>query len=178
ANWHTLNNTGDKIILKDSLGFVIDQVSYTSEADIKGVSRERVSTEKASSDEDNWWRSVAPEGSTPCVENSLQNSDFSEDIKLEISPDPFSPDGDGFEDRTGISFTIPLRSELTLKIFDVKGRLVKTLMDKEPQVTGDIFWDGDDDKGRVVRAGIYILYLEITGSKNLSKKTTIVVAKK
>ena len=178
ANWHILNNSGDRIILKDSLGFIIDEVSYTAEADIKGVSQERVSPERISSDRNNWWRSVDPRGSTPCEKNSLQDSYLGEKIKLEISPDPFSPDGDGFEDQTKISYTIPFKSELTLKVYDVKGRLVKTLMDKEPQLCGEVLWEGDDDKGRKIKMGIYILYLETSGSRNLSKKATIVVAKR
>ncbi|HEX9911691.1 MAG TPA: FlgD immunoglobulin-like domain containing protein, partial [candidate division Zixibacteria bacterium] len=75
-------------------------------------------------------------------------------------------------------YTIPFRSELTLKIYDVKGRLVKTLMDKEPQISGEIFWEGEDNQGRKVKVGIYILYLEVSGSKNLSKKSTVVVARR
>ena len=178
ASWHILNNSGDRIILKDSLGFVMDEVSYNSGADIKGVSQERISPERKSSDPDNWWRSVDPKGSTPCKINSIQDSPSSDEVKVEIKPDPFSPDGDGFEDQTSIKYTIPFRSELTLKIYDVKGRLVKTLMDKEPQISGEIFWEGEDDQGKKVRVGIYILYLEVSGPKNLSKKSTVVVARR
>lgn len=177
-SWHILNNSGDKIVLKDSLGFTIDELSYTADADIKGFSQERVSTEKISSDPNNWWRSVDPKGSTPCKINSLQNSYSMEDVKLDINPNPFSPDGDGFEDQAGISYTIPFKSELTLKVFDVRGRLIKTLMDKSPQVSGEIIWDGKDNDGNIVRVGIYILYLKISGSSSLSKKTTIIVAKR
>lgn len=176
--WHILNNSGDRIILKDSLGFVMDEVSYNSGVDIKGVSQERISPERKSSDPDNWWRSVDPKGSTPCKINSIQDSPSSDEVKVEIKPDPFSPDGDGFEDQTSIKYTIPFRSELTLKIYDVKGRLVKTLMDKEPQISGEIFWEGEDNQGRKVKVGIYILYLEVSGSKNLSKKSTVVVARR
>jgi hypothetical protein len=177
-DWHILNNSGDKIVLKDSLGFIVDELSYTSEADIKGSSQERVSPEKASSDPDNWWRSVDPKGSTPCKINSIQNSSSTEDLKLNLNPNPFSPDGDGFEDQTTISYAIPFKSELTLKIYDVRGRLVRTLVDKAPEVSGDIIWDGKDDDGNIVKVGIYILYIKTSGSSNLSKKTTIVVAKK
>lgn len=177
-SWHILNNSGDKIVLKDSLGFTIDELSYTAEADIKGFSQERVSSEKVSSDQNNWWRSVDPKGSTPCRKNSLFDSYSLDQAKLDINPNPFSPDGDGFEDQTGISFDIPFKSELTLKIYDVRGRLVRTLMDKVPQVSGEIFWDGKDNNGNIVKAGIYILYLKTSGSSNLSKKTTIAVAKR
>ena len=177
-SWHILNNSGDKIVLKDSLGFTIDELSYTAEADIKGFSQERVSSEKVSSDQNNWWRSVDPKGSTPCRKNSLFDSYSLDQTKLDINPNPFSPDGDGFEDQTGISFDIPFKSELTLKIYDVRGRLIRTLMDKAPQVSGVIFWDGKDNDGNIVKVGIYILHLKTSGSSSLSKKTTIVVAKR
>lgn len=177
-SWHILNNSGDEIVLKDSLGFIVDELSYTAEADIKGYSQERVSSEKVSSDQNNWWRSVDPKGSTPCKKNSLFDSYSLDQAKLDINPNPFSPDGDGFEDQAVISYTIPFKSELTLKVFDVRGRLIRTLMDKAPQVSGEIFWDGKDDDGNIVKVGIYILYLKTSGSSNLSKKTTIVVAKR
>jgi hypothetical protein len=173
-----LNNGGDKIGQKDSLGFTVDELSYTGNADIKGFSQERVNSEKISSDPDNWWRSVDPKGSTPCKVNSIQNSSSTDNLKVDINPNPFSPDGDGFEDQTVISFTIPFKSELTLKIYDIRGRLVRTLMDKSPQVSGEIIWDGKNDNGTMVKVGIYILYLKTSGSSNLSKKTTIVVAKR
>lgn len=73
---------------------------------------------------------------------------------------------------------MPFKSELTLKIYDVRGRLVRTLADKTPQVSGEITWDGKDNSGNIVRVGIYILYLKTSGSSNLSKKTTIAVAKR
>lgn len=178
STWHILNNSGDKIVLKDSLGFVVDELSYASDADIKGISQERVSPERISSDPDNWWRSVDAKGSTPCKINSLQNSSSADGVKLSINPNPFSPDGDGFDDQTIISFDMPFKSELTLKIYDVRGRLVRTLADKTPQVSGEITWDGKDNSGNIVRVGIYILYLKTSGSSNLSKKTTIAVAKR
>ncbi|MDP3024572.1 MAG: lamin tail domain-containing protein [candidate division Zixibacteria bacterium] len=177
-SWHILNNGGDWIIFQDSLGFTVDELSYAADADIKGISQERVSPERVSSDQNNWWRSVDPKGSTPCRKNSLFDSYSLDRTKLDINPNPFSPDGDGFEDQTGISFDIPFKSELTLKIYDVRGRQVRTLMDKSPQVSGEIVWDGKDNNGNIVRVGIYILYLKTSGSSNLSKKTTIAVAKR
>lgn len=175
--WRTLNNTGDKIILKDSLNFVVDQVGYTKDWG-KGISWERTDPDRISSDSDNWWRSVDPDGATPCAENSLKQG-YSDELRLEIKPNPFSPDGDGFEDEVRFEYEIPLKSELTLKIYDVKGRLVKTLLEKDPQVSGEITWDGKNNKNRRVRAGIYIVFLEVEfEGKRWVKKSTLVVAKR
>lgn len=174
--WSTLNNTGDKIILKDSLGFIMDQVSYTKSWD-NGVSWERVDYDKSSDDEDNWWRCVYGEGATPCNKNSISLK-YTDDVNLAISPDPFSPDGDGFEDSAIFDYSIPLKSEISIKIYDVKGRLVKTLVEEQPLASGTIFWDGKDDKNRKVRAGIYVVFVEVQNEKKSFLKTTVVVAKK
>lgn len=175
--WRTLNNTGDGIILRDSLDFIIDQVSYTKDWG-KGISWERIDPERTSSDSDNWWRSVASDGATACEKNSLREG-YSDEIELKIEPNPFSPDGDGFEDEVRFEYKIPLKSELTLRIYDVKGRLVKTLLEQEPQVSGEILWDGKSDKNRTVRAGIYVVFLEAkVEDRKLVKKTTVVVAKR
>ena len=175
--WRTLNNTGDRIILRDSFDFVIDQVSYSKDWG-KGISWERIDVERTSSDLDNWWRSVASDGATPCEKNSLGEG-FSEELQIKMEPNPFSPDGDGFEDEVRFEYVIPSKSELTLKIYDVKGRLVKTLMDQEPEASGKIVWDGKSNKNRTVRAGIYVVFLEAkVEGRRLVKKTTVVVAKR
>ena len=176
SDWEVLNNTGDKIILRDSLGFIVDQVSYDHTWE-SGISSERISSEKRSDDQNNWWRSVDLKGATPCKKNSNSVS-YSEKIEFEISPNPFSPDGDGFEDTTVFEYKLPLKSEISIKIYDIKGRLEKTIMEDQPQASGKISWDGKDDDNRVIRAGIYIVYVDVKGEKKSSLKTTLVVAKR
>lgn len=51
-------------------------------------------------------------------------------------------------------------------------------MEDQPQASGKIFWDGKDDDNRTVRAGIYIVFIEVKGEKKSSLKTTCVVAKR
>jgi hypothetical protein len=175
-DWEVLNNTGDKIILRDSLGFIVDQVSYDHTWE-SGISSERISSEKPSNDKNNWWRCVDLKGATPCKKNSNSVS-YSEKIEFEISFNPFSPDGDGFEDTTVFEYKLPLKSEISIKIYDIKGRSVKTIMEDQPQVSGEISWNGKDDDNRTVRAGIYVVYVEVKGEKKSSLKTTLVVAKR
>jgi hypothetical protein len=176
-SWQGLNNTGDKVVLKDSLSLLEDEVSYRGTGTEKGISWERMDYDVSSADEDNWWRCVDPEGATPGEHNSLRTH-YSNQIELSIAPNPFSPDGDGFEDEVTFRYVLPKMSELTLRIYDVKGRLVKTLLENEPQVTGEINWDGRDAESRIVRVGIYIVLAEASGSTSSVKKTTLVVAKR
>ena len=175
GSWQTLDNDGDEVILKDSLGFLAEKVSYPSQ-NLKGVSWERIDYERSAEEVNNWWRCVDSVGATPGKQNSVQAS-FSSKIELKIEPNPFSPDEDGFDDQTEIEFTIPLGVELTMRIYDRKGRLVRTLFENEPKVSGKVSWDGRKDDGSKVRSGVYILFVETEGDKREVKKATIAVAK-
>ncbi|MGQ9534317.1 MAG: FlgD immunoglobulin-like domain containing protein, partial [bacterium] len=64
------------------------------------------------------------------------------------------------------------KSEVSLKIYDVSGRLVKTfhLVSKNQHHVANIVWYGEDDLGRKLPAGIYFILLEENDFK-LIKKT-------
>jgi len=78
-------------------------------------------------------------------------------------PNPFNPS-------TTISFTLPERARVTLSIYDVQGRLVRTLID---EVVGEGLeersWDGKDASGNQVGSGVYF-YRLTAGDKTLMKK--------
>jgi len=52
-------------------------------------------------------------------------------------------------------------SPVTLKIYDVTGRLVRVLVDEElsPGLHSGVRWDGRDDGGNPVAAGVYLYQL-------------------
>ena len=61
-----------------------------------------------------------------------------------------------FKGTTDIRFQIPDFSKVSLKIYDVSGRLVRTLIDgKLDAGYHRSRWDGKDEEGRNVGAGIY-----------------------
>ncbi len=67
-----------------------------------------------------------------------------------------------FRSRTDIQFDLPEPTRVRLSVYDVAGRLVKRIVDNEhrPAGTHTALWNGKDDSGRVVGAGIYFLRLE------------------
>jgi hypothetical protein len=79
------------------------------------------------------------------------------------SPNPFNPS-------TSISFTLSERARVTLSIYDVRGRLVRTLVD-EVMAEGhqEHAWDGKDASGSEVGSGVYF-YRLTAGKKTISKK--------
>jgi len=78
-------------------------------------------------------------------------------------PNPFNPN-------TNISFHVPESSPVSLQVFDLRGRLVTTLVNT--QVEPGWFtreWNGTDTAGKLVSSGMYIYRLE-TPSRSEMKK--------
>jgi hypothetical protein len=73
-------------------------------------------------------------------------------------PNPFNP-------RTAISFTLGARSRARLRIHDVRGATVRTLVDRElPAGEYREEWDGTDDRGRRAASGVYFYRLDAGGA--------------
>ena len=78
-------------------------------------------------------------------------------------PNPFNPG-------TTIRYTLSQTSPVSLQIFDVKGQLVKTLVNEiSSQGLHQVTWDGTANNGQAVAAGIYVYEIS-TGSLRESKK--------
>jgi hypothetical protein len=81
-------------------------------------------------------------------------------------PNPFNPN-------TSIQFTVisgqpPLHT--TLKIYNIRGQLVKTLVDEQkPGGDYSILWDGKDESGKAVSSGIYFYKLTAGSSSEVKK---------
>ncbi|MBU08122.1 MAG: hypothetical protein CME13_09135 [Gemmatimonadetes bacterium] len=90
---------------------------------------------------------------------------------LTVSPNPFSPNDDGFNDQVTLSSAV-LRltgdTPVDLQIFDLSGRLIRTL---SQVVSGSasfaMEWDGQDEAGILAPPGLYVFRLAVdtdTGS--------------
>ncbi len=70
-----------------------------------------------------------------------------------IAPNPFGH-------TTSIGYSLPVRGRATLSVHDLQGRLVRTLVDGElPPGAHRATWDGTDDQGHRVGAGVYFVRL-------------------
>lgn len=83
-------------------------------------------------------------------------------------PNPFNP-------KTKICFTLPLGDRVDLDIYDVSGRLVRSLIPGEELVEGDhrIAWDGTNEQGLRVPSGVYFYRLK-TGSYEETRRMALV----
>jgi hypothetical protein len=184
-----LVNTGELILLKDVKGNVIDSVWYSDKwhndnfGSTKNISLERINPNLGANDPSNWSSSADPIGATPGNQNSIYTVNLNQESNLSVSPNPFSPDNDGFEDFTIINYKLTqATSQVRIKIYDSKGRLVRTLTSNQASgSSGSVIFDGLGDDGDALRIGIYIIFLEAinegTGVVE-TMKTVVVVARK
>ena len=184
-----LNNNGELILLKDELGNVVDSVYYSKNwhnsnfLSAQNISLERINPISESTDPLNWSSSTNSNGATPLKQNSIYSVNPNNTSTISISPNPFSPDNDGYEDFTVINYKLTQKtSQIRIRIFDNRGRLVRTLANNRPSgSTGSIIFNGLDDEGRTLRIGIYIVYLEALNNSNgviNAEKAAVVVARK
>ncbi|KAA3619291.1 MAG: hypothetical protein DWQ05_00810 [Calditrichaeota bacterium] len=182
--WPSLNNDGDTIYIQDPNGTVIDSLSYSNKnISDKGVSLENINPFLDDSGTNNWSFCVSPQGSTPGKTNSLYVEKLPPKGRLDISPNPFSPDRDGFDDNVIISYDLPLlTSRVNLIIFDLRGRMVRHLLNNASSACRrSVIWDGRDNEGRSLNIGIYIVYVQALNASQgelLRLKKTVILAKK
>ncbi|MGH7741642.1 MAG: FlgD immunoglobulin-like domain containing protein [Candidatus Eiseniibacteriota bacterium] len=68
---------------------------------------------------------------------------------------------------TRIDFTLPQLGDVKLRVYGLNGERVRTLFDGQaPAGLNSIPWDGTDDHGRRVRAGVYFYRLETPGFRS------------
>jgi hypothetical protein len=184
-----LINTGELILLKDLRGNIIDSVWYTDQWHndnfvlTRNISLERINPDLNGNDASNWSSSADLSGGTPTRQNSIFTDNTNLQSNISVSPNPFSPDNDGFEDFTIINYNLSLStSQVRIKIFDSKGRLVRTLWNNQASgPAGSALFDGKDDSGEALRIGIYIIFLEAINEGSgvvETMKTVVVVARK
>jgi hypothetical protein len=76
--------------------------------------------------------------------------------------------------RVGLSFVLPRAAHARLSIFDVTGRLVTTLVDKDlPAGRYPLLWTHRNSEGARVASGVYLAKLEALGEVRLRKLTLI-----
>ncbi|MGD8781095.1 MAG: FlgD immunoglobulin-like domain containing protein, partial [Ignavibacteria bacterium] len=69
-------------------------------------------------------------------------------------PNPFNP-------TTNIRYTLPQNSNVVLKIFDMLGREVRTLVNTQQNAgSHDVYWNGDNNFGVKVSSGTYIYMIK------------------
>lgn len=110
------------------------------------------------------WESPIP----PFVGNITGGNNLPQSYKLyQNYPNPFNP-------QTIIRFDIASKSNVTLKVFNILGQEVKTLINSEVTPGAkSVVWDGKNNFGTIVNSGIYIYELR-AGDYRDSKKLVFI----
>jgi hypothetical protein len=88
-------------------------------------------------------------------------------LSLRIFPNPFNP-------TTTIHFSLPTAGIISLRIFDVNGRLVREWSNQE-RSAGEhtIVWDGNDQHGQFVASGMYFSELVFGTLRQVEKMSLV-----
>jgi hypothetical protein len=82
-------------------------------------------------------------------------------------PNPFNP-------VTRIDYSLAAPGTVKLAVYDVRGRLVRTLADREEAAGAHhVEWNGTDETDRPVASGVYLYHLDATGS-SLTRKCLMI----
>ncbi len=183
------NNDKGRIIIMDKSENTVDNFAYTEDmhfallASNKGVSLERINYDRPTTDKTNWHSASEVVGfATPAYENSQFNPQIALEEKVTIDPEIFSPDNDGYQDVTNITFNIEESGYVAhIKIFDSRGRLIKYLANNLLLgINQTITWDGLDDKNQKAPMGVYVVFIELfdlDGNVKQYKKSVVVASK-
>ncbi len=81
-------------------------------------------------------------------------------------PNPFNP-------TTRIDYSIKAPGHLTLKVFNVRGELVRTLVDSRVESSNFVMWDGTSDAGASVSSGVYFYEARMGNDVKVSKMALV-----
>ena len=96
---------------------------------------------------------------TLTIDGSQLNVNDSDPIPVTFAlhanyPNPFNP-------TTTISYDLPERAQVTLDIYDILGKQIKTLVNQSQDAGNKIaMWNGTDNLGRQVSAGVYLYQIQ------------------
>lgn len=85
---------------------------------------------------------------------------------LEVEAKPFAPD---MGQKIDIGYNAPVGAQVKIRIFNLRGQVVATLVNKTSVGPFTISWDGRNELRELVPLGTYIVHLE---SENSGKTTT------
>ena len=105
-------------------------------------------------------------GSISAVEDDGTVASLNEPTIISSWPNPTSG-------RSTLSFRLTSTGSARLTVYDIRGRRVRDLVtDRLPTGTNSIQWDGKDNTGQPVSAGVYFYQL-VTGGKSYSQKIVL-----
>lgn len=170
TSFPVLANSGGSIALISLDSTVIDEFTYNEEMqfallnETKGVSLERIDYNRPTDEAGNWHSAAQSVGfATPGYCNSQFMQTGTTDDEVNIEPQTFSPDNDGYNDLLSIVCRFEQPGYLiSIRIFDSNGRFIRLIAANHlAGAINNFNWDGTNFAGEKATTGIYIIYTEI-----------------
>jgi hypothetical protein len=88
-------------------------------------------------------------------------------LAVTAHPNPFNP-------AVTLRYALPAPGRVTMKVFDARGALVRTLLDEDVKTAGGkVTWDGADDRGAPAASGPYFVQTRAGGQVDVRKVTML-----
>lgn len=178
------NESGSLALVRFQDDEIIDAMVYNESMhypllyDNEGVSLEKISP-LGKGTKTELWQSASEQKrfGTPGYKNSCSVTFPESDSELTVSPGVITPDNDGVEDVAAITLQLSQpEGTADILIIDPRGYLIKTL--EENLQTGsknELVWNGTDDGGRLVSAGLYVIVVSLNNKNGRGKVLKTVV---
>ena len=106
-------------------------------------------------------------GSAPTAVSRDDEPSFKSRQHLTVTPNPANPG-------TVIGYDLPHSAQVVLRVVDVRGRVVRTLVAGWRAAGAHrAFWDGRDDAGRAAASGVYLAVAESRGGQTVGRVTLV-----
>jgi hypothetical protein len=110
---------------------------------------------------------VVAAAEVPSSASHVADALASSSLRLSVSPNPTRGSAE-------LGFVLAEECEVSLEIFDARGRSVRSLLNG-PEAPGErhVLWDGRDERGRAVGAGVYFVTVR-AGGRSSTRSITII----
>jgi hypothetical protein len=201
ASIPSYNSTQDEVVLFYGINIgstagasspiiMLDRFKYSADyhfSDLlskQGVSLERINLDPDTQNPDLWHSAASTVNyATPGYKNSQQLNPQAVG-EVSVSPETFSPDGDGIDDVLAINYQFTrLSMNARVTVYDAVGNRVKIVRNNFLLETesGFITWDGSNDSGQKAPVGVYVVVFEAihqpTGDKFVYKVPCVLAAR-
>jgi hypothetical protein len=107
--------------------------------------------------------SFGHQGTSPVLSDVPEASPF----QVRHYPNPFNPS-------VKIDYNMPHRGQLSIRVYNVRGELVRTLLDNQIEAgPGAVVWDGTDTSGAMVASGVYFYETQVAGEVRVGKMALV-----
>jgi hypothetical protein len=165
-HWQALSNYGDTIVLYSPHSSAASEKVFYASAwfdDWTSGSLERVGLDGDGMTRSQWARAATPSPGQPnrsTLWRAVQSA------SMDIGPVPFSPNGDGADERLGIRFTLPAGAAVSVSIYGFDGTCIFEFSGVFQEV---LYWDGRTRRGADAPVGPFFVIAEIDENGKTSR---------